>query len=61
MGRNWPAQDPAGLVAHGENREWGAEPAHGGSVAARRQSGEPAVRAGGGSDPRVGPVVGESI
>jgi hypothetical protein len=26
MGRNWPAQDPVGMVAHGENREWGAEP-----------------------------------
>jgi hypothetical protein len=25
MGQNWPAQDLAGLVAHGENREWGAE------------------------------------
>jgi hypothetical protein len=25
MGRNWLAQDPAGLVAHSENREWGAE------------------------------------
>jgi hypothetical protein len=24
-GQNWPAQDLAGLVAHGENREWGAE------------------------------------
>jgi hypothetical protein len=30
-------------------------------VATHRQSGEPAARAGGGSDPRVGPVVGESI
>jgi hypothetical protein len=25
MGRNWLAQDLAGLVAHGENREWGVE------------------------------------
>ncbi len=25
MGQNWPAQDLAGLVAHGENREWRAE------------------------------------
>jgi hypothetical protein len=34
---------------------------HGGSMAARRQSGEPVARAGRGSDPRAGPVVGESI